>query len=106
MITDNKMEFNYSIGHNGKPKIHISKDIHSTLFSGNNKTFKCKKVAMTILESNVRSIRPQPRKFVISIRMDGERENEGQFRLSQMSFDYDDLQELYNQIGVMLNDNN
>lgn len=90
---------------NGKPCVKISKEINGIIHNGiNNTKFHCGKENLFIIEQKVNSpIIDAKRNFIVSIRRDGIKNNQGEFILSQMSFDEDELQKLRESIDSILN---
>jgi hypothetical protein len=95
------MEIIMSIKENGKSHIHIYKDGNGTLSPWGDSKFNYKKRNMFISEYGV-SGESNERKFAISIRVDGRDSNEGEYKLTQMNFNEDELRNLRDSIDILL----
>ncbi|MBZ9622925.1 hypothetical protein G9F71_008665 [Clostridium sp. FP2] len=88
------METNYKISDNGKPKVSFSKEFKSLAQFDRvtGATFKIGKETLFISESKVNSHRESvERSFHISLRQDGVGRNIGEYSLSQMQFNKEEL---------------
>lgn len=83
---------------NGKIATTLSKKGYSIIGG-----FHCEKVNMFISElSKSRPTEEMLRKFVLSIRLDGTKEDSGKHKLTQMSFDEQELMQLRDEIDKVL----
>jgi hypothetical protein len=89
------------IKENGKPCVKLSKIGNGTVNPRSEERFDYKKQNMFISEFKIKN-KEHPRKFVVSIRIDGNQKDEGKCKLTQMNFDESELLELRNQIDGLL----
>lgn len=97
------METFFRINTNGKPMAKLYKDNSSTIFSKNNILFHYSRANMFINEFKTNSLIKQQRSFAITIRLDGNYKNSGEYKMSQMEFTEEELIKLRNNIDRILN---
>ena len=101
------MEINYKVGDNGKPRVNFSKD-YSGLTQYNHissEKFNIGKVTLFLAEYNLNNpTENDKREFVMSLRQDGRSKNIGEYRLSQMKLNKDELIDIRNNINKMLDE--
>ncbi|MFJ8528463.1 hypothetical protein [Bacillus sp. NPDC094106] len=83
---------------NGKLKKHLSKEAIQIIGG-----FHCRKTNMFIIEKQKNNLSKEPlRKFVISMRLDGNNQNNHEFKMAQMDFNEEELIQLKEQIEDIL----
>lgn len=93
------LEVKLELRPNGKPAFKLSKDV-----SGSIGRFQCKKNNLFLIEQNIRSPHPiNERRFIMSIRNDGIRQNEGEHKLSQIQLNEYEMKLLRDSIDDILN---
>lgn len=97
------MEINYKREENGKSMVSIRRNTHLYFNDGGSK-FVCDKENMFITELKLNHSDNQSRKFAISIRLDGHKDNNRYHKISQMSFSEDELRSVRDQIDRLLQD--
>lgn len=101
------MEFKFEIKENGKPFTKAikkeNKKFFGCSFDRTRTTFHCKESDIVISETKVNtSLKNYPRKFVIALHNVGEGKELNMIRSAQIDLEYNDLQQLKNNINKIL----
>lgn len=100
------MDVDYRIKNNGKMGIKFTKNYRSLTqydFITHKSPFHCKRTVLNLSEIKVNSPRKiEGRKFILSLREDGCKDNEGEYKLTQTDLSEEELISLRNNIDLLL----
>lgn len=91
------MKIEYRVKENGKSCINLIKTT-----KGKTGDFNHNKQNLFLNEYKLNNNNSKERRFVVSIRLDGCGKNDGYYKMSQMNFNKEELEELRNQIDKIL----